>query len=158
MGISVPYNLSKTMDHFPNFYQRVLLRKMKAKAEKKIKAGFTIPLSLQQLDAIKTLREFDERITAPLHGFANAEECYSATSCGGVLSSIKVNTLLIHALDDPLIPEECIPIEEALGQNMRLEISKHGGHLGFLSSGMPWRQRQWLTQRILDFVAANTAS
>ena len=157
MGISVPYDLSKTINRFPIFYQRFLLRKMKAKVEKKIKAGFSIPLSLQQLDAIQTLREFDERITAPLHGFSSAEDCYSATSCGAVLSTIKVNTLLIHALDDPLVPKECVPTEEALGQNMHLEISRHGGHLGFLSSCMPWRQRQWLTRRILDFVKANTA-
>lgn len=152
IGVSVPYDLAKTIDYIPSFYQRYMLHSMKAKLKKKIEAGFNLPIDLKPVDAIKTLREFDQLVTAPLHGFASAAEYYVASSCGPVLHKIKTTSLLIHAQDDPLVPSECIPTEAALGESMNLEMSEYGGHLGFLSSALPKLGRQWLTQRILEFV------
>ncbi|HYF97538.1 MAG TPA: alpha/beta fold hydrolase [Coxiellaceae bacterium] len=153
VAISVPYDLARTIDYIPAFYQHYMLRSMKAKLKRKIKSGFALPLTSKQIDAIQTLREFDQKITAPLHGFASAEDYYQASSCGEHLAKINIETLLIHAWDDPLVPRSCIPQADNLGKNMRLELSEHGGHLGFLSSCLPWRE-QWLTRRILEFTKA----
>lgn len=152
VGISTPFDLAATLDYIPEFYQWHLLRSMKAKVKEKIKAGFKMPISLDELSKIKNLRKFDALITAPLHEFSSVDDYYAASTCGSNLHKIKVKTLLIHALDDPLVPPTCLPAEKALGENMCLELSQHGGHLGFLSSKMPWGWRHWLTQRVMEFI------
>jgi len=152
VGVSVPYDLGLTVDYIPAFYQGWMLRSMKAKVKQKMDAGFDLPISLEQLKAIKTLREFDTLITAPLHEFPTVDAYYEGSSCGKDLDKIKSDTLLIHALDDPLVPKSCIPTSESLGERTRLELSPNGGHLGFLSSHFPWCWRRWLTQRIVEFV------
>lgn len=103
---------------------------------------------LDGTDRISTVWEFDDRITAPLHGFSSAEDYYQKCSSSGFLKSITTDTLLIQSRDDPLIPMNAIPTEEMLSSSVELQLTDKGGHVGFISSN----RGNWLEQRILNFM------
>ncbi len=80
------------------------------------------------------LKEFDDRYTARLHGFKDADDYYSQASSKQFLRAISIPTLLINAADDPFLSVTCYPKKEAeANHNLFLEIPKHGGHVGFMS-------------------------
>lgn len=97
---------------------------------------------------IKTIWEFDDKITAPLHGFSGAEDYYQKCSSLGFIKSIDIETLLIQSCNDPLIPMNSIPTEDMLPPAVQLQLTQKGGHVGFISSS----GTNWLEQRILNFV------
>ncbi|WP_198650340.1 alpha/beta fold hydrolase family protein [Oceanimonas marisflavi] len=97
--------------------------------------------------SIGSLREFDERITAPVHGFAGADDYYRRCSGLPRLSDIATPTLILHAADDPFMTDAVIPETATLAPAITYELSRHGGHVGFIQ-GLPWRPRYWLEQRV----------
>lgn len=99
---------------------------------------------------IASIWEFDDRITAPLHGFEGAVDYYRRCSSSGFLGSIAVDTLLIQSENDPMIPPAALPTPDMLSASTRLLLSSKGGHVGFVSS----RPGNWLEQRILNFMQA----
>ncbi|MEL7170981.1 MAG: hypothetical protein AAGN64_16675 [Bacteroidota bacterium] len=100
---------------------------------------------------ISTIRAYDELITAPLHGFADAEDYYAKSSSRPFLKRIQAPTLIIHAEDDPFMTSEVIPGESELSDNVTLELSSRGGHVAFVG-GAPWRPDFWLERRIPEFI------
>lgn len=105
---------------------------------------------LQKVDSITSVWEFDDRITAPLHGFSGAQDYYQKCSSAGFLKSIATDTLLIQSQNDPLIPMKSMPTEEMLSATVQLQLTEKGGHVGFISS----TPVNWLEQRILNFMRA----
>jgi predicted alpha/beta-fold hydrolase len=101
----------------------------------------------------RTLREFDDAATAPIHGFDDATDYYSRSSSAGYLAAIRVPTLVIHALDDPFLPRDSVPLS-ALESNPALTplISEHGGHVGFVSGSLA-RPGFWAEARLAAFLA-----
>jgi uncharacterized protein len=153
--VSVPFELHKSADKTATFYQWNLLRSLKRKVIEKIRIGIEMPVDKKRAQEIRTMREFDELVTAPLNGFKNAEDYYRQKSTRPILNLIKHPTLLLHALDDPFIPCETIPRDYEIAESIQLEISKHGGHLGFIQGGLPWQPEYWLQYRILQFLNEN---
>jgi predicted alpha/beta-fold hydrolase len=101
------------------------------------------PANLQGVD---TLYDFDDRYTAPRHGFTGAEDYYARSSAGPMLSQIEVPGLVVHAEDDPFIPVESYR-RLAFPPNLALELIPSGGHLGYISRA-PWGgDRRWLDSR-----------
>ena len=100
--------------------------------------------------SISSIWEFDDKITAPLHGFEGAEDYYRRCSSAGFLGSIAVETLLIQSKNDPMIPPASIPKMETLSPSVQMHLTEKGGHVGFVSS----RPDNWLEQRILNFMQA----
>ncbi len=98
-------------------------------------------------------RDFDEYVTAPLHGFDSADHYYTASSSRQYLGGITVPTLLLHASDDPFMTESAIPRPDELSESVTLELSPHGGHVGFVTGVWPWRPRYWLDERIPAYLA-----
>lgn len=98
--------------------------------------------------SISSIWEFDDQITAPLHGFAGAEDYYRRCSSSGFLSTIAVDTLLIQSKNDPMIPPKAIPDREVLSPQVQMQLTEKGGHVGFVSSNPD----SWLEQRILNFM------
>lgn len=100
-----------------------------------------------ELRRAQSIYEFDDRITAPSFGFRDAEHYYSTQSSQGFLDRIRVRTLLVQAEDDTFIPFS-VYRHAAFGRNPQLEllVTKHGGHLGFLSRRGP---RFWADQTVL---------
>ncbi len=87
---------------------------------------------LGTLNGMRSIRAFDEVFTAPLHGFNDAEDYYRRCSSQQFLSGIEVPFLVLNAEDDPLIARDTIPEARALREHVRLELTPHGGHLGFM--------------------------
>lgn len=148
VAISVPYDLVAGSERlgrgimgraYSEYFLRMLRRKAAAKADM-IRDLCDLDTALRA----RSLPEFDTAFTAPLHGFADAEDYYRQASCGPYLVTIRVPTLLIHAIDDPFLPVDAIPWS-AVETNPHLipGFTKFGGHVGFITGSSPRSARFW---------------
>ncbi len=130
-------------------YQAYLMRSLKEKIRAK-HAAFPAELPLDGLDAMRDFREFDDAYTAPLNGFADAEDYYARNGGGRTLGAVRVPLLVINAKDDPFLGPECYPWDAA-GRNaaLFLEAPEHGGHVGFVPRG-GWPS--WAEVRAVKFL------
>jgi hypothetical protein len=101
--------------------------------------------------ASRTLREFDNLVTAPLHGFRDTDDYWTRASAKPWLSRIAVPTLLVNARDDPFLPESALPTEREVSSAVKLEFTPRGGHVGFVSGPFPG-EISWLPRRIFHFL------
>lgn len=102
-----------------------------------------------------TFAEFDDVVTAPLHGFENMNDYYDKCSSAQFLKDIARPTLIVNSLDDPFMTPGVIPHQDRLSANVSLEIAEAGGHVGFIEGGTPWRPRYYLPRRMLEFLEQN---
>lgn len=155
VAVSVPFDLIKVANRmcqgFSQVYQWWLLRKLKDALSKKFNQ-MESPIDLHYLKKVKTFWEFDDKITAPLHGFAGVNEYYASSSSRQYLKHIATPTLILHAMDDPFMTVTAIPKIDELSQNVTLELSDMGGHLGFIAGNIPGRPQYWLEDRIPAFL------
>lgn len=158
VAVSVPFELAPCADAlergFARAYQRHLLRRLRALAVRKFAARDDSPVPVARIRRIRRLREFDELLTAPLHGFRDSADYYAQASCRQRLGAIRQPTTVIHAADDPFVPAATIPGAAELGPGVRLDLQGHGGHVGFVAGDVPGRPRYWLDARIADTLAA----
>ncbi len=112
---------------YMKYFMKGLQNKMRTKA-----AMFPELFDITGLSNIRTFQVFDDRYTAPIHGFRDAADYYAKASCRQFLSTINVPSLVVQAGDDPFLSPSCYPRAEA-EQNpcLFLEIPRHGGHVGF---------------------------
>ena len=152
IAVSVPFDLQDSCAAmsigFARLYQHILLGNLKASTKRKFE-GRPTPFDLRAGLAAKDFEGFDDRITAPLHGFAGAPDYYRKSSCRAYLKHIRVPTLIVHAADDPFMTRAAIPTAGELGPGATLELSEHGGHVGFVAGGAPWNLHCWLERRIV---------
>ena len=136
--ISVPCDLKASSVRISALMNRLYLKRFLGMLHEKMKAKALMApekIDLRGYDKIRTLKEFDDRYTAPLHGFKDAYDYYEKSSSRQFLNRISVPTLLINAADDPFLSASCYPVEEAKANpNLFLEVPKHGGHVGFMAS------------------------
>lgn len=133
-------------------YQKYLLDRLKKSTSRKLEQiKETIELSKQQLDCIYNLWEFDDKITAPLHGFKNAAEYYQKASGKPFLKHIKIPTLVVHAADDPMLSAEAVPNPHEVSEHVTLAVSERGGHVGFIAGRNPFKPIFWLEKAVPDF-------
>lgn len=155
VAVSPPFVLSRAADRlergFSRVYQWALLRRLRASVMAKL-VYTPLPFDGQTLVGFHTFRQFDEHVTAPLHGFRGAEDYYTRSSCRQFLRGIAVPTLIVHARDDPFTTEEAIPAAHELAPSVTLELYAHGGHVGFVAGVLPWRARYWLEERIPGYL------
>lgn len=155
-AVSVPYDLADSAaavdSGFSRLYRDRLLRSMKRRLREGIESGRLNRRWTAALDA-RDFRTFDDRFTAPAHGFRDVDDYYERCSAGRFLRGIRVPTLLVHAADDPLMTPACIPARDDLPAEVALEVSPAGGHVGFVSGGAPWRPESWLEGRIMAFLS-----
>jgi predicted alpha/beta-fold hydrolase len=97
-----------------------------------------------------TLREFDNVVTAPLHGFRDTDDYWTRASAKPLLAAIRVPTLIVNARDDPFMPESALPAEHEVSRAVKLELPARGGHVGFVSGPFPGNI-DWLPTRLLHF-------
>ena len=155
VAVSVPFDLLQAAFRLERgvsrIYQHYLLDKLKQSAQRKqSRPGF--PLDSIQLRRLNSLREFDNLLTAPLHGFDGVYDYYKRCSSRRSLKNIVVPTLILHARDDPFMSETVIPSHEELAESITLEISNRGGHVGFVASSAAIRPRYWLEERIVQWL------
>lgn len=136
---------------FNRFYTDNFLRSLKKKAARKLEQ-FPGLFDGESVENVKTLREFDNLVTAPLHGFKNTDDYWARASSKPYLIDIRIPTLLIHARNDPFLPETALPTPAEVSSSIKLEFSDEGGHVGFISGSFPGKH-VWLPERILAFFA-----
>jgi predicted alpha/beta-fold hydrolase len=158
VAISVPFDLlacARTLDG-PGFWQWVyrtrFLRSLKSKALEKLSL-FPGAWDGERVRKSHTLFEFDDALTAPVHGFSGAPDYYAQSSSGPFLARVRVPLLLISALDDPFIPAETVPRENT--GFVTVERWPRGGHLGFIE-GPPWRY--YAERRAMEFLERSSAA
>lgn len=134
-------------------YMERFLRKMRAKVRAK-NLMFPGQLNLAGLRGIRTFQEFDDRYTAPIHGFRDAADYWVRNSCRQFLPAIRLPTLLVNALNDPFLGSGCYPFEEgAASERFHFEAPAAGGHVGFSpSSGA---DEYWSETRAIEFLTDN---
>lgn len=156
VAISAPFQLavcSKKLEHgFARIYGQYLLKQLKASYRKKFKQ-LAEPKPID-LTAIQTIYEFDDQITAPFNHFVNATDYYQRSSSAQFLGKIQTPTLIIHALDDPFMRPSIIPQAEQTSASISLELTEHGGHVGFMTGKHPWKLGYWLDERVPTWLKA----
>ena len=159
VAISSPLKLAecaKSINHgFSRVYQKYLLNSMKSTLRQKmeyIDYRKLIQLTKEDVDDMTSFTQFDEKITAPLHGFEDAQDYYEKCSAYHFLSAIHCRTLVLHSIDDPFMNHLIVPKEEELARNVTVELSERGGHVGFMQ-GSVFNPRVWLHERVKQFVS-----
>jgi predicted alpha/beta-fold hydrolase len=154
--VSVPFDLAlcaRNLDG-PDFMARVyrdrFLRRLRAKVASKARKHASLPVDKAR--SARTFAEWDNDVTAPLHGFASAEDYWTRSSAGPFLPAVKRPLLIVAAEDDPFVPPEALP-RAAAAQNslLQLEISREGGHVAFVH-GPPWSTRRHAERRAAEFL------
>jgi len=132
-------------------YQQYLLRSLVNNVTSKF-ATRHAPFDLKRVAKIKTLREFDDVVTAPLHGFEDAAHYYAESSSRQYLLTIARPTLIVHAADDPFMTPQVVPHENELSPSTTLELSEKGGHVGFITNGSCCKIVYTLDSRITEYL------
>ena len=141
---------------FSKRYQKFLLQRMKAAVTRKFNPH-TAAFNWQRAMDAATFAEFDDTVTAPLHGFSGKQDYYDRCSAINFLDSIERPTLVINARDDPFMTPDVIPAANRLSAAVRIEVADNGGHVGFICGGSPRRPKFYLPNRILSFLEPFTA-
>jgi hypothetical protein len=153
-GVSVPQDLAAAGDALDRGFNRAvytrnflrsLIRKSLAKHRQ-----FPHRFDVARARRASTLRAFDDAVTAPLHGFIDAQDYWTRASCKPWLGRICVPTLVINALDDPFLPSHALARKAQVSAHVCLEYPQHGGHAGFVSGRFPG-SIDWLPSRILRY-------
>lgn len=158
-AISVPFQLNLIADRmgrgFSRVYQRYLLGRLKMLFQRKKQFHSKNPHpAYEDLTLWNCFWTFDDHVTAPLHGFNNVHDYYRESSSRAYIKNIKTPTLIIHALDDPFMTKEVIPDPDQIPEQVTLELSTKGGHVGFISGTIPFKPIFWLDERVPDFLQA----
>ncbi len=156
VAVSVPYRLAasaRRMERglgpmYAAWFLRSLRRSVRAKARE-----HGHDFDLDRLARVRSLREFDDAFTAPVHGFRDAEDYYRRSSSARFLPEIRVPTLLLQARDDPFLSEEGLP-EERMRRNPWLlpVLVERGGHVGFVEGATPWEARFWAEEEAVRYL------
>lgn len=158
-AVSVPYDLARGCRYisqgFSRVYERHFLKSLKEKALGKLDR-FPGAFDRDAVLRARTLWEFDDAVTAPLHGFGDAADYYRRSSSIGYLRDIRLPTLLLSAEDDPFLPREVLDEVRVIARDnpaLALEFVARGGHVGFVSGALPWRSRYWGEWRTMQFLS-----
>ena len=157
VAVSAPLKLDECATSvnqgFSKVYQKYLLGSMKKNLLKKMQRidyRDILQISEADVEGIQTFWQFDNLVTAPLHGYADAKDYYEKCSAYYFLKAIHCPTLILHALDDPFMNHLVIPQEQELAHSLTVELSETGGHVGFMQ-GTPTAPEVWMHQRVLRY-------
>jgi predicted alpha/beta-fold hydrolase len=157
VAVSAPLDLAACGHHLGRGFNRVYTQHFLATL--KVSAGdklarfpdhFAGRFDARKLAAVRSLYEFDDLFTGPVHGFAGVEDYWRRASAKPWLPAIRLPTLLVNAQNDPFMPAHVLPTSAEVGPATRLDFPREGGHVGFVSGSLPGRI-DWLPRRILNF-------
>jgi len=152
--MSVPFRLEQAAARmnqgFSRLYQQYLLKQLRRSYMNKF-ATMVSPLEVN-VDELDSFWQFDDQVTAALHGFENVHDYYQQSSSRQYVAQIKVPTLILHAADDPFMYPHTVPSPEELPANVWLELTCKGGHVGFVSGNVPGCAHYWGEQRLVQWL------
>lgn len=153
---SVPTDLQASSEYIGRPQNQVYMRRFLKSLRQKIRDKAALlpgQIDLEGLEALRNFPQFDDKYTAPMHGFDSAEAYYQYASSGRYLSGIRVPTLLVNAQNDPFLPASCYPREVAANSPfVFLETPSDGGHVGF-AEGSPDGE-YYSERRAVEFLTA----
>lgn len=159
-AVSVPFDLARSsveiQKGFARLYQWHFMRSLRRKAGTKL-VQFPDIAPAEVLERTRTMYDFDDAITAPLHGFADAEDYYRRSSSLGWLHGIRRPTLLLSATDDPFLPSDVFDQVREIAARitwLTLAFPARGGHAGFIAADGR-RLKYFAEQRVCDFLASH---
>lgn len=155
VAISAPIDLADSCKRIAKglsfVYQRKFLRTLRKTVQMKEKLLHEAGIDVQRgLDAVN-FYQFDDAITAPLHGFSGASDYYFRASACRTLQAIAIPTLMLQSEDDPLLGPKCMPDPNKVSSTVEIETTKQGGHVGFVY-GTPWHPKFYIEDRTMAFV------
>lgn len=163
-AISVPFDLERGARHIATgvsrIYDRHFLRTLRQKALAKLER-FPGLFDRARLERARCIYEFDDAVTAPVHGFADAHDYYSRSSSLRWLAKIDCPTLLLSAVDDPFLPSDVLDEVRRIAAgngNLTLDFPQRGGHVGFVSGRWPRRPFYYAEWRACEFLASQIAN
>ncbi|MBX2967039.1 MAG: alpha/beta fold hydrolase [Cyclobacteriaceae bacterium] len=154
VAFSVPIDLHTSCLRISKPENRVYSNRFLKSLKKKVteKAQYIKALDISGLERVKTLMEFDDHFTGPVHGFKNAIDYYQQSSALKYMPGISVPTLLVNAKNDPFLSLECFPVEQFSRHDfLKIETPQHGGHVGFTRFNS--NNIYWSEERALKFIA-----
>lgn len=162
-AISVPFDLERgarfIATGFSRVYDRHFLRTLRPKAMAKLQR-YPGLFDRAKLARALSIYDFDDAVTAPVHGFADAHDYYSRSSSLGWIERVRLPTLLLSAIDDPFLPPQVLEQVRDIGNAnsaLTLEFTEHGGHVGFVAGQWPWRPFYYAEWRACEFLAQAAA-
>ena len=163
-AISVPFDLERGARFigrgFSKIYDRHFLRSLRRKALNKLDRYPSL-FDRSALMRAESIYDFDDAVTAPVHGFADAHDYYHRSSSIGFLDRIRVPTFLLSAVDDPFSPSAVLEEVRSIAASnpaLELEFTPHGGHVGFVTGRVPWSPFYYAERRACEFLASRLAS
>ena len=151
---SVPCDLAGSCDALAKWTSKIYMNRFLAMLKLKIIAKsdqFPNRINTNAYNKIKNFADFDNRYTAPLHGFENAKDYWQKASSISHLKKIEIPTLIVNAADDPFLSDSCYPFEAAKSNpNLFLEIPDYGGHVGFIE--FKQKPYYWSEDRAIKFL------
>ena len=158
-AVSVPFDLegsTRQIEHgFSRLYARHFLGTLKVKARMKLER-FPDLFESSTMERARTLFDFDDAVTAPVHGFRDAHDYYSRSSSLQFLSAIRLPTLLLSAADDPFLPSATVTRVAMIAECNSFLVAEFwplGGHAGFVSGQSPFAPHYYAEERIVEFLA-----
>ncbi len=163
-AVSVPYDLAAASRHidsgirrvYSRFFLKTLVAKTLAKAER-----FPDLVDVERLRRARTLWDFDDVATAPIHGFRDAADYYARSSSIGFLAGIRRPTLLFNAVDDPFLPPAVLDRVRSVARNtpaLHVDFPARGGHVGFVGGAVPWRAEYFMERHVVGWLADRLAA
>ena len=153
-AVSVPFRLQDAAERLERGISKIYrdhllisLRKTYQEKFKKIKS----PLDID-VNQLKSFWDYDDKVTAPLHGFSGAQDYYDRCSSRRFLKNISVPTRIIHSLDDPFMFESTVPAQDELSSSIDFLLTAYGGHVGFLSASTVLTNGSWSEDKITEFL------
>ena len=159
-AVSAPMDLMTAGDRLSagvnRLYGHHFLRTLRKKSLAKLE-HFPDLYDLRIVRSARTLREFDNVVTAPLHGYRDTDDYWTRASSKPDLRHIDVPTLIVHARNDPFLPGRYLPAAGEVSASVTLDLPEGGGHTGFASGSFPGNL-DWLPERLLDFFSENVST
>lgn len=153
-AVSTPFDLAAGARHlnlgFSRVYVRHFIRSLRRKALAALEVHPTLAVDRARLLAARSLVEFDDAFTGPVHGFRDADDYYARSSSIHFLERIALPVLLFSAANDPFLPDQVLRRVREIAHNnpmLRVEFTRQGGHVGFID-GPPWRPAYFMERRV----------
>ena len=153
VAFSVPVDLENSAKQLSRVSNTLYLKRFLRMLHRKIKEKMVLfpdRIDDRGYNRIKDFKGFDDRYTAPIHGFKSAEDYWNKCSCGPFLKYVRVPTLIVNAEDDPFLGTSCYPYRERKNHNINLEVPKYGGHVGFMNRRIGGKY--WSESRTVNFI------
>lgn len=152
--VSVPFRLQDAAKRLETGLSKIYQEHLLTSLRKTYIEKFNLLKSPLDVDvsSLKSFWDYDDKVTAPLHGFSGAQDYYDRCSSRQFLKDIAVPTRIIHSQDDPFMFDTTVPIASELSHQIDFLLTKHGGHVAFVSGLSPLRLNYWSEDKIIEFL------